>query len=317
MIHCRPFLNCDPPAIAGIWCSQPPNRGLLQPMTAALLDDQVLSKPYFDRRGLLVALDGDTPVGFAHAGFAAAVDGSSLDQRKGTIWPIDDSAGRAHRRSGWQVGRGVRALLATVPGARQIYAGATNELAPFYLGLYGGSKLPGVLASDIVQNTCFQEAGYVAAAECAVLECQLAGFRPVADRQILRLRRQRPVVPCATAAPLSWWDACRWSNDDVIQFEVAGSATDDVARATFWDVEPLASGWGWHAMGLWDLLLPAGQERALLTVYLLNESMRCLQTRGVSLVEVQTPTGDLEILEACERLGYREADRGVLFSKSD
>ena len=80
----RPFLNSDPPLLAAIWRSQPPQRGLLQPVTAPLLEYGVYSKMHFDRQGLIVALDGDVPVGFVHAGFGPSDDGLSLDTSLGT-----------------------------------------------------------------------------------------------------------------------------------------------------------------------------------------------------------------------------------------
>ena len=69
MIRYRPFLNHDPPAIAEIWRSQPPQRGLVQPMSPQLFEHLVLSKSYFDRFGLMLAVEGDHPIGFVHAGF--------------------------------------------------------------------------------------------------------------------------------------------------------------------------------------------------------------------------------------------------------
>ena len=62
MIHYRPFLNSDPPALAEIWRSQSPSRALIQLMTPAVLDDLVLSKAYFDRQGLILAVE----IGRAH-----------------------------------------------------------------------------------------------------------------------------------------------------------------------------------------------------------------------------------------------------------
>jgi hypothetical protein len=77
----RPFLNTDPPHLAAIWRGQPPQRGLLQPVTAPLLEYGVFSKLNFDRHGLIVALRDEQPVGFVHAGFGPTDDGLALDTR--------------------------------------------------------------------------------------------------------------------------------------------------------------------------------------------------------------------------------------------
>jgi hypothetical protein len=75
----RPFRNSDPPHLATIWRSQPPQRGLAQPINASLLELCVFSKQFFDPEGLLVATRDEVPVGFAHAAFGPNDDCSCLD----------------------------------------------------------------------------------------------------------------------------------------------------------------------------------------------------------------------------------------------
>ena len=69
MIAFRCFRNDDPPRLADTWRCADLGPAAVQPMTSALLEACVFSKPYFDREGLLVAVDGARVVGFAHAGF--------------------------------------------------------------------------------------------------------------------------------------------------------------------------------------------------------------------------------------------------------
>ena len=45
--------------MAEIWRDQPPQRGLMQPVTAGILEQFVFSKPYFDPDGLIVALSDE------------------------------------------------------------------------------------------------------------------------------------------------------------------------------------------------------------------------------------------------------------------
>src|SRR5690606_18937290 len=148
-IELRPFRNSDPPAIVEIWRSQPPQRGLMQPLTIANLESLVLSKPYFDAAGLIVACEAGRPVAFVHAGFGANGDETDLDHRLGTIYVLQ--ARPAHR----QTDTPARLLAAaeeylTSRGSQVLYAGGIRPLNAFYLGLYGGSELPGVLTSDHV-----------------------------------------------------------------------------------------------------------------------------------------------------------------------
>ena len=58
-------------------------------------------------------------------------------------------------------------------GARTLYAGAMRPLNPFYFGLYGGSDLPGFLASDIAAAPFMEYQGYRAWSSCLVFERRL------------------------------------------------------------------------------------------------------------------------------------------------
>jgi hypothetical protein len=80
----RPFRNSDPPHLAEIWRSQPPQRGLLQPVTPPLLEMGVFSKMAFDRQGLIVAERDGKPIGFVHASFGPDEAGRRLDTSLGT-----------------------------------------------------------------------------------------------------------------------------------------------------------------------------------------------------------------------------------------
>ena len=84
MYRLRPFRNEDPPHLAEIWRSQPPERGMLQPVSAPLLEHAVFSKMHFDRSGLIVATQDDVPIGFVHAGFGPNDQGTAIDTTFGT-----------------------------------------------------------------------------------------------------------------------------------------------------------------------------------------------------------------------------------------
>ena len=48
-------------------------------MTSQVLESTVLSKPYFEREGLIVATEDDQVIGFVHAGFGPDANGARLD----------------------------------------------------------------------------------------------------------------------------------------------------------------------------------------------------------------------------------------------
>ncbi|MFV1967747.1 MAG: hypothetical protein ACC628_20135 [Pirellulaceae bacterium] len=319
MIRYRPFLNSDPPAIAEIWCSQPPSCGVMQPMTPGLLDQLVLAKPYFERRGLIVAEDHGRPIGFAHAGFAPNEKGSDLNRDLGITCLLMVAPHPKQTETVAQLLTLSEQYLAE-GGSRLLYGGSCDERGPFYLGLYGGSGAPGILASDAIQLDVYRSAGYEEVHRTRILQRELAGFRPLVDRRIIQLKRELQLDASAGSLPATWWDACSLGQIDRTDFTLTPrNGGEPWGIAYFWDVEPMASSWGVHAMGLLHITIDEDKhsehERAQLTMYLLSESIRQLQSCGVTLVEVQVHDGDELLGDICQRLGFREVNHGIRFCK--
>jgi ribosomal protein S18 acetylase RimI-like enzyme len=315
LIRYRSFRNSDPPAIADIWRTHPPSRGLMQPMSASLLDSLVLAKPYFDRHGLILADDDGRPVGFVHAGFGPNEDFSNLATQRGVTCMLMVSPHPQRETI-------ARELVAQSEdylrrgGARELYGGGVYPLTPFYLGLYGGSELPGVLASDAAMCQLYTEAGYTAADQCIVLERDLHGFRPAVDRRRMQVRRQYNVEATVDPPPANWWEACTWGQTDHTRFEVLRrEGGPSAGSAMFWEIEPLASSWGVHAMGLVALQINASLRRQGLATFLVGEAMRQLQQCGVTRIQVQVMQPNAAARGLYAKLGFTEIDRGVVYRK--
>ena len=244
MIRYRCFLNDDPPRLAEVWRGCAARPGLAQPISAAMIELLVLAKPYFDREGLILALDGEQPIGFVHAGFGPSEDESRLSTEMGvtvlllTIAHPDEAAIGAellarseeylHRR-----------------GAKVLYGGGIQPLNPFYCGLYGGSELPGILDSEPQTQDLFRARDYRAIDHTIVFRRELIGFRPIVDRQQMQIRRNTDIEIVVDPPPRSWWDACAISAFDRTIFTLRSRADDrKVASATFWNMESFAAARG-------------------------------------------------------------------------
>lgn len=315
MIRYRPFLNCDPPAISEIWCAQSPQRGLMQPMTPAVLDQLVLAKPYFDRHGFIIAEHDGKPIGFAHAGFAAAQDGSNLNYNEGTTCLLMAEPGE-------QQVAVCRELLAKSEaylvhrGAQSLFGGGTDSMAAYYFGLYGGCRLCGVLQTDTVQTRIFRDAGFVERQRTLVLQRDLAGYRPLVNREIMQLRRQCQLQRGGDILTDNWWEAASSGQIDQVRFELGTRTGDErLGQISFWDIEPLASSWGVHAMGMLQFEVADNERRAVLATFLLGEAIRELQSFGVTLVEVQADNDDTELVDVCANLGFQQVDIGIQFKR--
>lgn len=283
-------------------------------MSADLLDRTVLSKPYFDRRGLVVAVRNGDVLGFAHAGFSGDAEGRQSTTQGATCMLMV----APHERDGSLA----EELLARSEaylrdaGATRLLAGASPPADAFYLGLYGGSQQSGILASDQWAGQLFRGHGYQQTDRRLVLQRTLSGFRPLVDRQMMQIRRQYQVEVQPDPPAATWWEACTAGQTERTQFALLGRQGQPVGGVTCWDLEPLASSWGVRAAGVQDLELGQLEPRTEVGLFLLGEAFRQLHAQGVALVEVHVPDDELWLLELYRRLGFQQIDEAVVLSKT-
>lgn len=314
MIEYRCFRNDDPPRLADVWRSADVGPCGFQPMTSAWLETCVLSKPYFDREGLHVALDGDRMVGFAHAAFGPNAERSAIDHGAGTtmlvvVVPHDRqaeiAAGLLSRCEAYLRGR----------GATTIMGGGTPQLGGFYLGLYGGSDLPGLLDSSPVMQAAFRQAGYVEAERIAVMRRPLAGFRPPVSRQHLALRRATTLRVIDEPARRSWWEAATTTGIALRRYELRDDTDVLLGSGTFWDMQPLATAWGVHATGLMRVDVDGDRRRQGYATYLLSEALHDLAQEGVAVAETHVSEAHEAAIKLFFKLGFEATGHGTVYRK--
>jgi ribosomal protein S18 acetylase RimI-like enzyme len=315
MIKYRTFRNNDPPALAEIWRSHPPLRALVQPMTAALLEQYVFAKPYFDALGFFVAVEDDRAIGFAHAGFMPNDDGDELSTDEGVVSLIMVVPHTQRSEIAKRLLRRCEEYLKQ-KGAHKVYAGGASGVGPFYLGLYGGCLLPGILSSDRTSIEQFEQSGFVACRERAILHRQLTGFRPLVDRQQMQLRRGYNVEAEFDPKSDTWWNACTFGQTDQTCFHVIPrDGSKAVGRVNIWDMEPMSGCWGVQAVGILELEIRQDVRRQGLATFLLGEAIRQLQTQRTNLIEAQVAVSDTAAIGLFRKLGFEEVERGVVFEK--
>lgn len=316
MIRYRAFLNSDARAISTLWNSQPPLRGRLINMTPGIMEQYVFSKPYFDPRGFIVAEDGPELLGFIHAGFAPGNRSGDLDRDIGLICLMV-----VHPQAGEEVAAGLihrseEFLIAE--GAQQLLAGAVGLRTPFYLGIYGGSRLPGILSGDHWLIAALKHAGYIEHSRQLIWQRELADFRPPVDRKFMQMRRQFRFAPISDPSITQWNETCIWSWIDPTTFACLPSNCEQpAATLRFWDIEPLSSSWRVRAVGLLETESVADWPREDALPYFLGEALRHFQSQGVAFVEIQAACRDTAMIDACRRLNFREVDYGIQFRKPE
>jgi ribosomal protein S18 acetylase RimI-like enzyme len=315
VIRYRSFRNNDVPQLVDIWRSQPPQRGLAQPMSVELFEQLVLSRPYFENQGLIVALDDNRAIGFAHAGFGPTDDESTLSRDYGVISMLLLRPEYQQLEIGRELLAACEAHL-TGSGAKVLYAGGIRPLAPFYFGLYGGSELPGVLASETFSHELYRASQYREIDRVVILRTELARFRAPVDRVQMQIRRTYMLVETPNAPMRSWWEACALERFDVARFDLAErNANASAATARFWIMETVAGGWGAHAAGLLDLEVASPDRRRGLATFLVSESLRRLSSQGIAIVEVQTMAANSAARKLYQKLGFQEVDEGIVYRK--
>ena len=311
----RPYRNSDPPRLAEVWRSQPSQRGLVQPMSTSLIERHVLSKPYFDRRGLLLAVEDGETLGFAHAGFGPDATRSHLDPARGVMSMLMARAADASSPAAAELlARGEHYLSSA--GAQEVHAQGIDGSNPFYLGLYGGSHSWGVLASDARLLAFYSQHGYSEGGRTAVLQTELARFRCMVDRKQMALRRRTSVKVVLDPPSINWWECCTLGQFTVTRFELdSRDRAGPIATATFWDMESFSTAWGVRAAGLVDVRVIEAERRQGAATYLLAEAFRQLSQQAIALVEMQIPQSNTAALGLARKIGGQQVDEAVSYFK--
>ena len=119
MLRYRTFRNTDPPLLCAIWRSRDGYPGLSQPVSVELFEQLVFSKLHFDYEGLVLALEDERPVGFAHASFEPDEQRAAMSTKTGVVCAIcvrPDSPRLMSPTACWSSAR--RTSAAAGPGSR-------------------------------------------------------------------------------------------------------------------------------------------------------------------------------------------------------
>lgn len=314
-MHFRYFRNSDPPALAAVWKSRAGQSGLSPAVGLEILEQHVLAKTYFDPEGLILACDGNDVLGFAHAAFGADDAEAGISTELGTtalllVRPncdetlvaaglLEQSEAYLHRRD-----------------AKVIYGGGIRPLNGFYLGLYGGSELPGVLESDRVAQQAFLSHGYREIDRTLLFHRNLSTFEAVVDRRQMQVRRQMVVEVVLDPPPRSWWEACTLGMFDLVRFAlVPRTGGPPVATATFRRMELVPVSLQPPSLGLIEVWVDESARRRGLAIFLLSEAFRQFIREGSREVEVQAMQHNLAAQALYRKMGFEQFEQGGVFRK--
>ncbi len=316
LIVYRPFHNTDPPKLIDLWNAADLGRGAAIGFSCDAFDSLVLAEPYFDRRGLIVACDGDDVIGYVHAGFGANDAGSALDYTAGVICIV--MVHPRYRRRG--IGREliVRAEnYLTSRGAVELFAGEAPPRCPFYLGLYGGAESAGFLESDINAAPFFSKLGYVPASRRLVFRRDITQKSETFDPRFPALRRKVQLEIRDHPPNASWWWMTRQGRLDSLCFVIVPLAGEEtLAIVTCWGMDFHSMTWGQRTVGLTDVFVPVAHRRQAFAKVLLLEVIRRMRDELVTHAEIVAPESHPAAGEMCRKLGFQQVDTGVVYQRS-
>jgi ribosomal protein S18 acetylase RimI-like enzyme len=316
VIHYRTFRNGDPPGLVKVWNEAFIGRGAVALPTASALEEYVFAKPYFDRAGLIVAVDDGTPVGFAHAGFGPTADESSLSTATGVVCAVGVSPSHRRRGVGSELLRQCEAYLAG-RGATTIYAGPMRPNNPFYLGLYGGSESAGFLTSDAAAEPFLLRHNYVRHDACQVFQRSLEGPITAADARFLAVRRRFELLAQPRKGAATWWQESVLGPIelyDVLLRDRTGGEV--VASAAAWEMLGFCREATGPAFGIIDLQVREDLRRQGLAKFLLVHLLRYVQEQFFALVEVQVHDPNEPAIRLYRGLGFEQVDAGRVYRKA-
>ena len=299
-----------------LWNRLPQISGLVERTDCTTLERHVFAKMYFDRAGLFIAEDDGKIIGFAHAGFPPTESLAELDYQTGIISQLrlDASVGD---------GSVAQQLLSLATdycrskGATTVHAGALFPHSPFYLGLYGGSRLPGVIEQDHQVLASFKEFGFVEHDQIIILELQLSELKSIMGRQQMSVRRNFLINASSDPLEQSWWESCTLGVADRERFTVINKRTKEVSgMVSYWDMRPLSESYSGKARGLYNLSITENLRRGGIATYLVGESLKHLAKSDVTVVEAQTASSDAASQALFEKLGFKKTSSGTLLSLS-
>jgi ribosomal protein S18 acetylase RimI-like enzyme len=315
VVSYRTFRNTDPPALANLWNEALSGRGAVKLPSSSPLEHLVFSKPYFDPAGLIVAVEADKIVGFAHAGFAPDPKEAGVGRDAGVLSLI--AVRPSHLRQGIGTGLLLRceAYLRSA-GATTLGVGRMFPHNPFYFGLYGGSESSGALESDKAAGPFLTRRGYQVEQTYHVLQRSLRGSLNVVDTRFAALRRRFEFLAQPRKGITTWWRECVLGLVELHDFCLEEKTSGEpVARASVWEMEGYSRSWNESALGLVELGVRPDLRRQGLARFLLAQMFRYLQDQYFSLVEVQIPETQEPALNLYRSLGFQQVDTGHVYRR--
>lgn len=316
MVEIRTFHNCDPPEILKLWHASELGPSAAEGFPCEILELFVFSQPFFDRKGLFVAVDSDQVVGFTHAGFFPNADETSLDFSSGTIASVVVHPEYRRQGIGQQLIQRAEQYLKE-RGAATVVAGAGLDRNGFYNGVYGGLQSSGFSVSGAPWSEFFGKLGYTASGSTIILHRDLTAGRDPVSSRLIRHRRRLNLVITDRVGDLSWWWHVRFGQLDSLKFELQERHDDSVvASGQIVGLDVYVPKWGVRSVGIRNVAVPEDQRRHGYGLSLVLEVCRRLREQHVQLIEAQVESDNAAAQDLFTGAGFEQIQELITFERT-
>jgi ribosomal protein S18 acetylase RimI-like enzyme len=315
VIEYRRFRNSDPPQIRRLWREAGLGRGAATELDADSLETVVFAQPYFDKEGLIVAIEDGQMVGFIHAGFRASDDEQQLSNDDGTILAVIVAPSHRRQGIGRELVRRAEEYLRS-RGSQKLFAGASTPRDAFYVGIYGGSQPAGFLESDPLAHPFFAALGYVPHERRLIFQRSLEEKGEPVGLRLMSVRRSTKLGAAPTDKRLTWWSQTRMGRLDSITLSLlpkAGGA--GLAEVMVVGLDHYLSSWNQRAIGLIDLHVPVEHRRKGYAQALLVEVCRRVKNDLITLVECHVTEGNEAGIKTLQSAAFKQIDAGIVYHR--
>jgi ribosomal protein S18 acetylase RimI-like enzyme len=311
----RTFRNTDPPALVEVWNAAFNGRGAVRLRTSTPLERHAFAKPHFDPAGLILAQENGTCVGFCHAGFGGNREEKALDRTAGVTCVVGVLPTHRRRGIGSELLKRSEAYLRE-SGATQLFAGAMYPLDPFYLGMYGGSDVPGFLTSDDGAEAFFARHAYRPARTSLVLQRRLNQPMKIIDARFVAHRLHFDVRVAPRLSRMSWWQECVFGLVEPLEFLLEEKPAGKFAgRVLAWEMEGFSLRWSQPSVGLCRLEVREDLRRQGVGRFFLSQVLRYVQEQFFEVAEIHVPETNEPAVKLCRGLGFEQVDVGRQYQR--
>ncbi|MFK7818692.1 MAG: GNAT family N-acetyltransferase [Planctomycetaceae bacterium] len=318
MISYRCFHNSDPPQIAALWESSGLGQGAASGVTVDAFEFFVFAQSFFDKNGLIVAVEDNQIVGFVHATRAVNEEQTGLSDTSGSIVALLVHPDSRNAGIGSELlKRGVGYLAAL--GVGSVELGPTEVTNGFYVGLYGGSEPCGFRDSDGPFAEFFGKRGWEPAKTYLSYQKDLAaGSRDPVNVKLITNRRKTQLEPSDPKNDASWWWMTRFGRMDCVKFSLLEkSSREPLASCKIFGLDSFIPKWGQRAAGLGQVCVSDEHSEKAYDLSLLLEMSKYLREQLITLIDAcvdEAAAGEIKLLESA---GFKQCDRGTVFRMSE